>query len=72
MMIPHVRNHFRDFADIVERTSELMMALSTLFTTSKILKPTTISRDSRIQAEPSTVSTVAASMRVSKIRQQCR
>src|SRR5208282_2014719 len=72
MMIPHVRNHFRDFADIVERTSELIMALSRLFTTSKILKPTTISRDSRIQAEPSTVGTVAASNRVPKMRQQCR
>ncbi len=68
MMIPQLRNHFRDFADIVERTSEFIMALSRLFTTSKILKPTTTSIDSRIQAELSTVGTVAASILVPKMR----
>src|SRR5208282_472103 len=67
MMIPQLRNHFRDFADIVERTSELIMALSRLFTTSKILKPTTTSIDSTIQAEPSTVGTVAATIQVPRM-----
>src|SRR3972149_9930327 len=42
MRIPQNRNHFLDLSDIVERTSELMIALSMLLMTSNRLKPETM------------------------------
>src|SRR3989338_2387087 len=39
IMIPHNKNHFLPFLDIVERTSALITALSMLITISKRLSP---------------------------------
>src|SRR3990170_3464179 len=52
MRIPQSRNHLLALADIVERTSEFMIALSILLMTSNRLKPAIMRTSSSIGAAP--------------------
>src|SRR3990172_5017895 len=52
MRIPQSRNHLFALADIVERTSEFMIALSMLLMTSNRVKPAIIRAASSIGAAP--------------------